>query len=147
MSRTTDAPFENRPDAERLGNPADVLFLAPEGKGGRARGDLEAGDVGQQVDDLLGQSVAEVLVIRVAAHVGEREHGDGWVLIGCLHHGLFQSRSDVHHRLEAIARLLGQTPDDDPFESRRRFQRRRRLVHDRREGRKRCVARERPAAT
>ena len=75
-------PFENRPDAERLGNPADVLFLAAEGKRGGARGDLEAGDVGQQVDDLLGQSVAEVLVVRVAAHVGEREHGDGWVLIG-----------------------------------------------------------------
>ena len=50
-SRTTDAAFENRPDAERLGDPADVLFLAAEGKGGRARGDLEDGDVGQQVDE------------------------------------------------------------------------------------------------
>ena len=30
----------------------------------------------QQVDDLFGESVAEVLVLLVGGHVGEREHGD-----------------------------------------------------------------------
>ena len=34
-SRAADAAFENVRDAERLGDPADVLFLAPEGEGRR----------------------------------------------------------------------------------------------------------------
>ena len=89
-SRSTDAPFKNRPDAERLCDPADVLLLAAEGEGRCARGDLEVGDMGQQVDQLLGQAVAEVLVVRVSAHVGEREHRDGKVLVGGFDHRPFQ---------------------------------------------------------
>ena len=115
-SRAADAAFENVRDAERFRDPADVLFLAAKGEGGRARGDLEAGDVRQQVDDLLGQSVAEVLVVRVAAHVGERQHGDGGSLSGRPGGHLRQRRLHVRRLLEAIAGLFGQTSADDAFE-------------------------------
>jgi hypothetical protein len=47
---------------------------------------LRPATVRQQVDDLLGQAVAEVLVVRIAAHVGERQHGDGWDAIAVLDH-------------------------------------------------------------
>jgi hypothetical protein len=34
VSGSPEAAFKNRPDAKRLGDPADVLFLAAEGEGG-----------------------------------------------------------------------------------------------------------------
>jgi hypothetical protein len=36
---------------------------------------------GEQVQDLFGQAVGEVFIVGVAAHVGERQHGDGRSLI------------------------------------------------------------------
>jgi hypothetical protein len=62
-SGSADAAFENVRDAECFRDPTDVLFLAAEGERGRARGNLEAGDMCQEVDDLLGQSVAEVFIV------------------------------------------------------------------------------------
>src|SRR5207249_11779957 len=129
---SADTAFKNIWYAEGFGGPPDVLVLASEGEGGRARGDLEVGDVGQKVDELLGQTVAEVVVDWVAAHVGEREHGDGWALFSRLDHGLFECGGDVCHRLETIARLLGQAPAHDPFKSRGNLQRRRLFVDNRR---------------
>ena len=38
---------------------------------------LRSGDLTRSVDDFLGQAVAEIFVVRVTAHVGERQHGDG----------------------------------------------------------------------
>ena len=44
----------------------------------RRNGPDDEADHRQVGDDLLGQAVAEVLVLRVGAHVGEREDGDGF---------------------------------------------------------------------
>ena len=71
------AAFENGGDAQRVGDLANVLGLALEREGRRARGHLQPRDLRQEIDDLLGQAVAEVLVVLVRAHVGERQHGDG----------------------------------------------------------------------
>jgi hypothetical protein len=121
-SRRRPAAFENRPDTERLGDPADVLLLAAERKGWRTRGDLEVRDVGQKVDQLFGQSVAEECVVIIATHVGEGQYGDRCVLItrrgGDLTRRLFEPDSHVRHRLEAFTRLFRQTLADEAIERR-----------------------------
>src|SRR5207247_3718787 len=81
-----------------------------------------------QVDELLGQSVAEV-VVRVAAHVGEGQHGDRCVLRarrgGDLTRRLFEPDSHVRHRLEALTWLFRQTSADEAVEYGERLKRRR----------------------
>src|SRR3546814_18438640 len=69
--------FQDRAHAELAGGGGDVDLLALEVERRRARGHLELRQLGQQVEDLLGDAVAEVLVLGVAAHVDERQHGDG----------------------------------------------------------------------
>ena len=72
-----DAALEDVRHAERVRDPADVLVLAFERKRRRARNHLEAGHLRERVDDLVREAVAEILVVRIPAHVGERQHGDG----------------------------------------------------------------------
>ena len=82
----------------------------------------------------------------IAAHVGEREHRDGGSLSGGADCRLLQCGSDLRHRLEPIARLLGEAAAHDALEGRGRLERRRPLVYDCGDGRKRRVAAKRPAA-
>ena len=49
----------------------DVLVLEREGRG--AGRDLDAWHLGQGIDDVLGYAVTEVLVLRIGAHVGQRQ--------------------------------------------------------------------------
>jgi len=69
-----NAPFEDVSDIEDLGDPADVFLLPPECKRRRSRNDLQSGRLDQQVDDLFGQPIAEVFVLRVRAQVREGQH-------------------------------------------------------------------------
>src|SRR5579872_486332 len=77
ISGTAHAAFQNRADTECFGNTANVLLFATEGEGGGAGDHFQAGNLRQQVDDLFRESVAEVVLLLVAAHIGEGQHGDG----------------------------------------------------------------------
>ena len=63
-------------DIQLLGNLGHVDRLALEGEGGVAGDDGERGRLRQVGDDVLGDAVAEVFLLRIAAHVGEGQHGD-----------------------------------------------------------------------
>ncbi len=77
IARAPHAPFENIGHAQRLGDPADVGVLPLEGERGSARDYFQPGNLCQGVDDLLRQAVAEVLLLLVAAHIGEGQYRDG----------------------------------------------------------------------
>ncbi len=70
------AAFEDSQHSQRLSDLGDVLLLASEREGGSAGNHLESRNLGEQVQDLFGQSVTEVLVLLVRAHVGEWQDGD-----------------------------------------------------------------------
>jgi hypothetical protein len=76
------AAFKDVCDAECFGDLDDVLLLASKRGGRSARDYLQSLNFGEQVQYLLGQPVAEVFVFLVAAHVGERQHGDGGPALG-----------------------------------------------------------------
>ena len=82
VARLANTPLENMLDVEPPADLSEFDVLSPEEEGGRAAGDLHAGYVGQHIDDLLGQTVAEILVLLVRAHVGERQYGDGRLALG-----------------------------------------------------------------
>lgn len=77
LARASDAPFEEQAHAEGVSDLAgvDLALAEPERRG--ASGDAEPRDAGEDVADLLGQPVPEIVVRRIPAHVGKREHGDG----------------------------------------------------------------------
>ena len=59
---------------------ADLLHmdgLALIGKGRVARDHEEPSQLGQRRDDVLADAVGEILLLRIAAHVGEWKHRDG----------------------------------------------------------------------
>jgi hypothetical protein len=76
VGRFADAAFDHVVDAEFLGDAARRHRLAFVDEDGVARDDeqvLEACDFG---DDVFGQSVGEEFLVRVSAHVDERQHRD-----------------------------------------------------------------------
>ncbi len=76
-ARLAHAALENRGDLELPADLADVLALALEREGRGAGCDPERLDLGQGVDDVFRDTVAEILVLRVIAHIDERQHRDG----------------------------------------------------------------------
>jgi len=86
--------------------------------------------VSQQVDDLLCQSIAEVLIVGIAAHVGEGKHGDGRLLVGRLGHGLLQCGGYFAHRLIPLHCAFREAAPYDPLQEGRRFQRPRLIAQD-----------------
>ncbi len=80
LAVATYAALEQRRDAEPLrdGRGGDVLALEAEGRG--AGDDLEARYATEAVEHLLGETVGEILLVRVAGEVLERQHGDGRIL-------------------------------------------------------------------
>jgi len=81
FSRLPYAPFQHRADVQFPADFPDVQFLAAKLKGRRAGGDEEALELAQGVDDLFRQSVAEIVVLPIGAHVGEGQHRDGLLLL------------------------------------------------------------------
>ena len=76
IASLSDAAFEHGRHAEGHRDLAHVFMPAFEGERRRACDHLQVRDLGQEIDDLLGKAVTEVIVLLVAAHVLEREHGD-----------------------------------------------------------------------
>ena len=74
-----DAAFQDRVHPEPLRHRAQILLGALEREAGSACRDAQALELGQRIDDLLGDAVAEELVLRIAAHVREGQHRDGLV--------------------------------------------------------------------
>ena len=63
----------------------------------------------QRVDDFLGQPVAEILVVFVPAHVGERQHRRWTADLGRFRRqNILKSRFQFGHALKSLDRLLRQ---------------------------------------
>jgi hypothetical protein len=69
------APLEHARDVELLADRTDVELAAAKAKRRRPRRHVHAGQRRECVDEVLGEAVAEVLVVGVAAPVHERHHG------------------------------------------------------------------------
>ena len=81
------AALDHITDAEFLGDLLHVDGLALVCERGVACDHEEPAQFGQRGDDVLADAVGKILVLRVAAHVDEGEHGDGWTV------GQWQSRA------------------------------------------------------
>ena len=141
-----DAAFEHFRYAQRLGNAADVLVFALERECGRAGDDLEPWNASQRVDDFLGQPIAEVLVLLVAAHVLERQHDDRGLFDGLARGQLIERGAQLAHRLEAVGRPFRQASPDEPFDHEWCVERRRIVAQQRAQHLRVGVARECPSA-
>src|SRR5271165_6469579 len=75
-SGAPDAALEHMVHAQRLGDAPDVLMLTFERKSGSSGNHLEAGELCQGIDNLLRQTIAEVFVVSISAHVVERKYGN-----------------------------------------------------------------------
>src|SRR5215468_10193106 len=76
VPRLAHAALEERADVQLFGDYGRVLVLAPEVEGRCPPCHAQAINLGQGVEDLLGDAVGEVLLVLRWAQVGEREHGD-----------------------------------------------------------------------
>ena len=71
-----DAALEHEPHAELAADLLHLDRLALVGEGGVPRDHEQAGDLRKIGDQVLGHAVAEILLLGIAAHVGEWQHGD-----------------------------------------------------------------------
>ena len=76
VSGTAHRPLKHPGRPEQGTDGADVLRLAFEGKGRSARGHPQSFDLGQRVDQLVGDSIAQVFGVGVGAGVDEGQHHD-----------------------------------------------------------------------
>ena len=71
------AAFDDVFDLEHLADGAQVLVPALEIERGGATPDLEVRDPGQGIQQFFGDTVGEVLLVLVRAHIGKRQDSDG----------------------------------------------------------------------
>ena len=114
-----NAALEDGPDAQLPSDLADVELHVLEGERGRAGHDPDPLEAGQGVDELLGQSFAEIIVVLGRAHVGEGKDGHGG-------HGVlgvrFLAAQGFRHALKigkALRGALAEALEDHRFQSRR----------------------------
>ena len=93
------AAFEHVSHAQLPSHISDVDVSPLESKRRVARDHEEAGHLGDVGDDVFGHAVGEVLLFGVAAHVGERQYCEGW-LVGQAQ----RRRSESRCRCDAIRR-------------------------------------------
>ena len=74
LARTLHAAFDDIAHVELMADPARVDFLALVGKGGVARDHDAALDPRQIGDQIVGNAVGEILLLRVVAEIGERQN-------------------------------------------------------------------------
>jgi hypothetical protein len=84
------APLKNEVHAEFGGHLLHLYGLALVSEGRIARDDVEVRYFGEVRDDVLGDAVRKVLLLSIAAHIGEWQHGDELLLLflGCGQSGL-----------------------------------------------------------
>src|SRR5580704_1966978 len=75
-----EAAFQHRLHTKCLSDLADVFVAAFERKARRPRRHMQPFDPRQSVQQILGDPVAQKLVLPIGADVHEREHGDGSLL-------------------------------------------------------------------
>jgi hypothetical protein len=103
---TADAAFQDGAHVQRLSNLGDVLVLAAKHESGGASGNFQVGDTGQEVNDVLGEAIAEVFVVGVAAHVGERQDSDRRRFLAANACGPIKRRPSLRYLLVSFARRL-----------------------------------------
>ncbi len=89
------APFEHVGNTQLPRDLAQVLVAPLEGERRGPTGNLEFTHVGEQVEQLLRDTVGEVLLVLGSAHVDEWQHGDGdgTALCSCLRAGITDRRA------------------------------------------------------
>jgi hypothetical protein len=78
VTGTADTAFEHVRDVQLACDLAELRILAFEGECRVSGGHAQVLDLTQGIQDLLGQAVAEVLVLLISAQVGEGEHHNGF---------------------------------------------------------------------
>jgi hypothetical protein len=76
VAELSDAPGQHGPHAQRLPHRLRISQFTLEAEGGRTGDDLQVGKLREIVDETLRYTVAEVIVGRVRAVVGKRQHGE-----------------------------------------------------------------------
>src|ERR1700733_2359654 len=72
-----DASFKEVGHAQRSSNLPNVLVFAFEPEGRSPSYDSQRTDLGQNVDDVVCQAVAQVIIARILIQIGERKNGNG----------------------------------------------------------------------
>ena len=118
------APFEHARNTELAPDRADILPGALVLEGRRAGGDAQVGDSREGTDELLGDALAEVLLVAIGAHVDEREHRHGGRRARGRADALqaLQLVAQIEGRLDSPARVLLQASFDQPPELARHLQ-------------------------
>jgi hypothetical protein len=102
------AAFQDRRHSQSFGNLANVQLFTAKRKRRRPSNHLQPRNLRQSVDDLLGQPVAEIFLLLVAAHVGERQNRDRRRAIGGHRAKRFQRDPHLRDRLIPVRRLFRQ---------------------------------------
>ena len=102
VSRQPHATFQHIVHTELLRDPAYVCPLILELERRGPGDNFQGGDPGEQADELLGDSVTEVVIFRTTTHVDERQYGDG--VAGILY--LLIRESGTSHSDVTVTRLL-----------------------------------------
>lgn len=76
IAAAANATLEHIADAEVAADLADIDRLALVGEGGVARDHGEAAAAGKRGGDVLGNAIGKIILLRIAAHIGERQHRD-----------------------------------------------------------------------
>jgi hypothetical protein len=117
VTSLADAAAEDGLDLELLADLAHVGARLTDLERRGARRHAQTLDLDQQVDDLLGDPLAEVVLVLLGAEVGEGEHGDGGDLRLPGGARLLLQRlelvAQVERRLVATRRVLLETPLED----------------------------------
>src|SRR5215471_5408069 len=69
--------LENGAHLELFSDSAQVDIFTFDGESRAARDNVQSLNLGQRVDDLLSDSVGKVFILRIRAHVGERQYHNG----------------------------------------------------------------------
>ena len=77
IARPPRTPLDDVAGAQHGADAADVGRLIPQGEGRIARDDHQLAIAGEVGDDVLGEAVGEIGLRRIAAHIVERQNGDG----------------------------------------------------------------------
>ena len=125
------------------GDGADVLVPAFERERRCPCDHLQLVHLRERVDDFFGETVGEVLVLRIRAEVGEGQDRDRWPDLGARDRRAFERQPDLAHRLKSALGHLLETTRDDLLQLRRRHERRRLIADDREQHASEGVARER----
>src|ERR1700750_1230650 len=72
-----NAAFEHMAHIELAGNLSHIYGFSFEGERGITRHNVQRRNVAQIGDDIFADSIAEIFLLGVATHVGERQYADG----------------------------------------------------------------------